>query len=479
MKKKKNYYLRIGAALVLLCNPNIHIIDILPDFIAYFIIFSLLSEAADLAPHFAQARDSAKKLALIGLFKIPAAFLILVARSNNTMDSNLIPTFAIVFAVFEMIFGYVFLYHISEALFYLGERSEATALISPFRIFTPKNKETPARSIFYRNQQPEVLRNLSFLFLFAKAFASFLPELLLLTRKQEYVGDYTEQTKLIRLYPYMLILALFIVFAIGIYWILLSRAYMRAVRTEGKFFIGLRALAGEELIKQKEKREFCAAHILAFSLLAIATLFSLNFMPIFCFALFLMIGTCWMRTPKMLRRCARIFGILSILTSLVQALSLEAFEYDYGYNRLLTSAEARSAYVPCVINACINTVMLLALLITVYKSLQHVILGTLGLSPESERYSRTEKKYHKELSRFNLIFLLFGSLSVICRGIYIYLRGQAIFIPSSATAVGTISHQWEFWPLVLVGIAIPYIIFAFYYMGVLKEEIKYSLDELE
>ena len=112
------------------------------------------------------------------------------------------------------------------------------------------------------------------------------------------------------------------------------------------------------------------------------------------------------------------------------------------------------------------------------SSLQHVILGTLGLSPESERYSRTEKKYHKELSRFNLIFLLFGSLSVICRGIYIYLRGQVIFIPSSATAVGTISHQWEFWPLVLVGIAIPYIIFAFYYMGVLKEEIKYSLDEL-
>ena len=76
MKKKRNYYLRIGAALVLLCNPNIHVIDILPDFIAYFIIFSLLSEAADLAPHFAQARDSAKKLALIGLFKIPAAFLL-------------------------------------------------------------------------------------------------------------------------------------------------------------------------------------------------------------------------------------------------------------------------------------------------------------------------------------------------------------------------------------------------------------------
>ena len=478
MKKKRNYYLRIGTALVLLCNPNIHVIDVLPDFIAYFIIFSLISEAADLAPHFAQARDSAKKLALLGLFKIPAAFLILVARSNNTMDSNLIPTFAIVFAVFEMIFGYVFLYHISEALFYLGERSDATALISPFHILTPKKKEIPARAIFYRNQQPEVLRNLSFLFLFVKAFASFLPELLLLTRKQEFVGDYTEQTKLMRLYPYMLILALIMVFAIGIYWLFLSRAYLRAVRTEGKFFTALHMLAGEDLIKQKEKRELCSAHILAFSLFAIATLFSLNFMPIFCFSLFLMLGACWMRTPKKLNLSARIFGTLSILTSLLQVLFLEKFEYDYGYNRLLTSAEAKSAYMPCVAAACINTAMLLALLITVYKSLHHVIYGTLGLPQNSERYSRTDRKYHRELSRFNLIFLLFGSLSVICRGIYIYLRGQVIFIPSSSTAVGTISHQFEFWPLVLVGIAIPYIIFAFYYMGILKEEIKFSKNEL-
>ncbi len=477
MKKKKNYYPRIGAALLLLCNPNIHIIDILPDFIAYFIIFSIISEAADLAPHFSQARDAAKKLAIVGLFKIPAVFIILVARSHNTMDSNLVPTFAIIFAVVEMFWGYIFLYRISEALFYLGERSEATALISPFRIFVPKKQSTPARSIFYRNQQPEVLRNLSFLFLFVKAFASFLPELLLLTRKQEYVGDLAGQTKLVRLYPYTLVLAFLMVLAIGIYWLLLSRAYLRAVRSEGKFFTALHTLAGEELIKQKEKRELCAAYLLAFSLLAIATLFSMNFMPIFCFALFLMLGACWMQTPKKLHYCARIFGALAILTSLLQTLLLEMFEYDYGYDLLLTSTEAKIAYIPCVVIACVNTAMLLILIAIVYRSLHHAIYGTLGLSPENERYGRTERKYHHELSRFNVIFLIFSSLSVICRGIYIYLRGQVFFIPSSATAIGTLSHKWEFWPLVLVGIAIPYIIFSFYYMGVMKEEIKLSLDE--
>ncbi len=478
MKKKKNYYLRLGAALLLLCNPNIHIVDILPDFIAYFLIFSVISEAADLAPHFAQAGDTARKLAILGLFKIPASFLVLLARSHNTMDSNLIPTFAIVFAVFEMILGYTFIYHISEALFYLGERSEATALISPFRIRTPKEKQFPARSIFYRNQQPEVLRNLSYLFFFVKCFASFLPELLLLTRKQEYVGDYAGQTALMRIYPYALIFALVLTLAIGGYWLLLSRAYLRAVRREGKFFSALHVLAGEELIRQKEKRELCAAHVLAFSLLAVASLFSLNFMPIFCYALFLMLGACWIRTTKKLRRSVRILGIFSILTSLAQALVLEIFEYDYGYNSLLTDLEARNAYVPCVIVAAINTAMILALLISVFLSLRHAILYTLGVSPKSERYGRTEREYHKGLSRFNLAFLIFGVLSTVCRGLYVYLRGQVVFVPSEIVAsAGTFSHKLEFWPLVLVGIAIPYIIFSFYVMGVMKEEIQLSLDE--
>ena len=106
-----------------------------------------------------------------------------------------------------------------------------------------------------------------------------------------------------------------------------------------------------------------------------------------------------------------------------------------------------------------------------------MIYNLLDTSAASTRTIHTEKKYHRELARFNVIFLTLGALSVICRGIYIYLRGQVIFIPSSATAVGTISHKLEFWPLILILIAIPYIIFTFYLMGVMKDEIKMATDE--
>lgn len=478
MKKKKNYYLRLGAALLLLCNPNIHIVDILPDFIAYFLIFSIISEAADLAPHFAQARDACKKLAILGLLKIPASFLILLARSHSTIDSNLIPTFAIIFAIFDMILGCTLIYRASEALFYLGERSDASALISPFYITNPKAITEASRSAFRRSRQPEELRTLSYFFLFIKCCASFLPELLLLTRKQEYVGDFQGQTALLRLYPYVLILALVLTLSVGIYWFILSFAYLRSVRTEGKFLFALQTLAGEELIKKKEQHALCSAHVLGFSLLAIATLFSLNFMPIFCYALFLMLGASWLHTTKTLRRCVRAFGILSILSSLVQALMLEVFEYDHGYKSLFSDLEAQQAYVPCVIAAAINSALILALVISVFFSLRHTTIYTLGISPSSERYGPAQRKYHAELSRFNLIFLVFGILSTVCRGIYVYLRGQVVFVPSSIVATaGAFSHKLEFWPLILVGIAIPYIIFGFYYMGIMKEEIALTLDE--
>ncbi len=475
MKKTRKYYTRIGVALFLLCNPNIHIIDFLPDFIAYFLIYSVISEAADLAPHFAQARDACKRLAILGLFKIPASFLILLARSHNTMDSNLIPTFAIVFAIFEMILGYTFIYHTSEALFYLGERSDAAALISPFRLCKPRKEADAARSLFHKDQNPDTLRSLSFIFLFFKSFAAFLPELLLLTRKQEYVGDYAGQTALMRLYPSALTFAFILTLAFGIYWLIYARAYMRTVKKEGKFQTALHTLAGEELIQRKERHELCSAYTLAFSLLASATFFSLNFMPLFCYPLFLLLAVSWMRLPKAHRRVTRLLGIVSILTSLWQSLSLEMFEYDYDYFNLLSGTEAREAYNSCVLAAAINSVMITALVISVFLALRHTILTRLGVSPESERYGRTEKKYHGELIRFNLIFLLFGVLSTLCRGFYVYLQGQVTLVPTFAAGV-TLSHQWEFWPLILVVIAIPYIIYSFYYMGVMKEEIKLSLD---
>ena len=481
--KKKNYYLRIFTALLLLANPNIHIIDILPDFIAYFLIFSVVSEAADLAPHFAQAKDACKRLALLCLFKIPASFIIVSLRSSNTQDMNLIPTFAIIFAVFEMILAYTLIFRISEGLFYLGERSDATALISPFRVRvstdTEGGKEVSSKGISAaRGYLPEALRGVSLVFIFVKCFSSFVPEMLLLTRKQEYVGDLSGQFALVRLYPYALIFAIGLTLAVGIYWLVLASAYLKAIKKEGKFLPALLSLAGEAVIAKKEKHELCSAFVLGFTLVAISSLFSLNFMPLFCFSLFLLLGSIWIKTERRLRVLIRIFGSLTTVLAIVLSIMLDAFDTDFGYPSLLNDNEAIATYRECVLVAAVCAVLFIVFLYLIYLSLRRSIFSSFG-APISEKAVGEENRYKKSLARMNIAFFILSSLCIIARAIYVYLQGQVIFIPSTAATIGTFSHQWEFWPLIMTVLCIPFIIFTFYYMGLLKEEAKLSLDEEE
>ena len=86
-KAKKTYSLLIFAA-ILLFNPNVNVIDPLPDFIAYFIIARLLIFAENDAPYFAEARSAFLRLGYLNLAKLPALLLIVSIRRVNTLDND-------------------------------------------------------------------------------------------------------------------------------------------------------------------------------------------------------------------------------------------------------------------------------------------------------------------------------------------------------------------------------------------------------
>ena len=81
-------------ALIMLFNPNLQLIDILPDFIGFFILAKFIERAADAAPYFEEARAAFVKLGYISLAKIPALFVIVLVRSKNTLDNDIIALFA-------------------------------------------------------------------------------------------------------------------------------------------------------------------------------------------------------------------------------------------------------------------------------------------------------------------------------------------------------------------------------------------------
>ena len=88
----------------------------------------------------------------------------------------------------------------------------------------------------------EMLELLSYVFIFYKAAATALPEMLLLTRGVS-ADNYEKVFNVARLYTYVIIFAVVSVFALGIMVCKRFCAYVRAIRTDGKAF----AAAGEML----------------------------------------------------------------------------------------------------------------------------------------------------------------------------------------------------------------------------------------
>ena len=131
--KNINYKLLIFS-LVLLFNPSLNVVDILPDFIAWFILAKIFERAADSAPYFEEARSNFIRLGWLNLLKIPAFFLILFVKSKDTLDNNIYALVSFSFAIFEIILVTQAIKNIFTAAFYLGERTDVPALIEPFAV---------------------------------------------------------------------------------------------------------------------------------------------------------------------------------------------------------------------------------------------------------------------------------------------------------------------------------------------------------
>ena len=106
-------YLLVG--LVFLFNPNINVIDVLPDVIGCLFILKGLSRLSDLNRHIASARAKFRRLTWIALFKSlvslftsgildQALYGMRLSILVDLFDSTMVLVFVFVFGIFELIY---------------------------------------------------------------------------------------------------------------------------------------------------------------------------------------------------------------------------------------------------------------------------------------------------------------------------------------------------------------------------------------
>lgn len=479
MPKKRTKYPLIAFALFLIFNPNISVIDILPDFIGYFILAKVFLDASYRAPFFAEARDAFIKLAWLNLAKIPALLLITAARASNTFGNDMISIASFVFAVAESILMVIAIKNIYDALFRLGERTEADALISPFHISKKRTVST------------ESLRMLSYAFAIVKCAAYGLPDMLLLTTMKE-TSLGTQIITISPMYPITLIFSILVASVIGTVWRSRTKKYVRTVIASDCFTASLNELAQNAPLQKVKNQELIRRLGIILSVISVGfflffdvrfdNINGANLIPHTFFAIMLFISALLAR--KHLKRTEFILSLSSSSAYSIASAAEYYFEYkflsEYGYSAFISGRDslinaAKEAYVPVRITAFIELLTFLFVIVALTLLLRRTVLSHTGISVSSEHYGKLEKEFHNSMMKKIYIASALMTVCGILRLLHVISSGNVQMVFTDITdvtrpVIAAPSVEWL--GIAVTAASIIMIFYSVYLIFSIKEEIK-------
>lgn len=476
-------------SLIILANPVVRLVDVFPDFIACFIIAKYLEYASHRAPFFEEARSDFIKLGIINLLKIPANAIIVVARSGNVADFDIIVLFSFTFSVIEAIVAIIAINNLFAAFFYLGERSDNTALITPFKISKKREK----------TMSPEALKLLWIAFTVIKAASCALPEMCLLTRSVD-TGSNIKVFRPQALYPYAIVLGVTVVIVLAIISVRRTAKYVRAIMCDGLMKSALDGMIEESRLDELTKKIKVKRMKSALSILAIASLFTLevrfdnwndvNLFPGFIFGFVMLIAVFKLSEYASTRRGATISSLVFCAVSAVRWFVEIHFLDNYGYDSLVKSEVAKDAYLSVIITSAIECVAFIVFTVFISLVLISFVQNNSGISPEHINATHDNASFKQNLKTKVYIFAAFSAFTSIIKLVWVVLRYNAsyTFVATddgiegiggldSIDGISAITASALPWfNIVVIAAAALFIGYSFYLASELKEEVelKYS-----
>lgn len=469
-RKSGGYFPALVISLLLLFNPNVSIIDPLPDFIAFFILARLVERAADIAPHFEEARESFTKLGWLNLAKLLGAAVIVMVRRTNTSDGDIITLVSVVFALCECILLIGAANNIFHALFYLGERTSAASLITPF--------EPDSRG---RRFNADLLLSFTHIFSVIKCASYALPTVLLLTQNPDNTSVAVSPSAY---FTKTMIATAALALAVGIIWLVRMLRYTFVSVRSGDLSRGLDELCTDAAERTYERKRQIRKISSALSPFAIASVFSIevvfdNFrgislVPDFLIGIFAFIGL--LRLAKfantgLARAAAAVYTVISVAFFLFDT----RFKINYDFRDLLTPGEASFAYNTVELLGAVQLVAFLATLVFTVIAFRKFILNHTALSPEDERYSRADKEFHSSLIRKTFVAAALAALAMLSHFVNIFVSGDVRILETELydhSPVTLIMPSIPWFGLVVAATSIAFIAYSFYYINLLKEEVR-------
>ena len=473
LKKEKDLCstAKLILILIFLFNPTIKTVDLLPDFVACIMAAGVLYAFVDRAPDFAEARDAFIKLGWLSAVKLPAFFIMIMIRSKNTADNDVITLFTLVFAIFEAYFLILAIKHLFSALFHVGMRSGADATVLPISLFGGR-----------ASLRPEFIKNSAYVAVVVKAIATVLPEMLLLSSIDP-SGAVSTSARMRQFYPSVLLWGMIFSVALSFVLSFLFLSYVKAIRKGGGLLSGISSLSSAEGLIEIEEKIKARSLKARLNILMIASFFSLDLVftdfgdidlvPNFIFGIFLFISAKELLGKGKARTPALVFTALYTVSAAVTFGITSEFLKKYSYSSLVFRA-ARDAYLPVVFAGIIEFILLaisfvtLGIMLTKFTELYVLPLDTDG------QKTRTMLKNMRNLRTKVCIFSGLGIISALTKLLTIifnyYSVTTEVEINSSITTMSSSLIPW--FDSIAFIITAAFIGYCCYFLSSLNDEIE-------
>lgn len=464
MMQIKRTYPLIILSLVFLFNPNINLIDILPDCIAYALLILIIGGFASTVPYLAECKGALVKLFVLTLVKIPAFS---VMYSNMKYGSDIVPLFTLSFAVLEFLLIRSATKNLFRTLSYVGERTDCTSVRENFKVSKRKSIS------------PEALEKITVIYFLIKGILNVIPEILLLSKE-----DFMLRRELMDAYPAALVLSVLASLIIGIIWLRYAIRFVKAIHQSGDFGNAIRTIDSYVRPETSTAEKLSKRLTDSLTLLAISSIFifdvsfqnfgGYNILPHFIYGIVLFCSVVNLTQNKLHKQLLVTFASGFSLAAIVNQSQTARFFSLYEYAELTYSQYAKADYVPIKISAIAETAFILATIVMTSIILVNFIKEYTEISPSDPDYRPTNKREHNRLIRNTLPLMVISGAINVLKCVNVFLKEHVKIISTDAHIEGIPTSSAPALSTVIFLLSIVFVIYSFVVTSTLKDAVRFK-----
>lgn len=423
---------RLMAAVVFLFNPNVGLVDFLPDFIGHLLICSALARVAFIDEHISEARGLFRRAALITLGRFAALFVTfgLIPFSDR---STMMLLMSFVFDVAELCTVIPALSHLSDGIMYLSERHGGELAYRP----ASRRRGENGKNVTQR------MISSATVFVIAKAVLGTLPELSTLSGQGYDTSHWYEYLGMFRVLGF----AVSLVF--GIVFLCRALRYIKFLGTERDFHARLAGVYDSVMAEHPDylARRAVLASFVYFSIGAAltadfgldglsaangGTLGSINVIPDVLSAVCLLVGLLIIRKYITNRKNPLIFASVYTFVTAAYTVLQYYFASKYYIEAVGIDPKTNSVYMLVCCVAVVCALLFAATLISLMKcAMEDIIRTHTGFSitaRDSHDPGERVHQLHRELTRKTIPVMCVGVLAAALEALSVCLVSVVGFL---------------------------------------------------